>query len=116
MNSKRYHVIYDISSVSQNIADKKAISNFLVDLIAKVKMSVLSGPHVVDGIPQNPGITAIVVIDFSHISVHTFTQYNEALVDIFSCKEFDRTIAKKFCQEFFGVDDSSTRQKEVWWG
>ena len=116
MKSKRYHIIYDLTNVNDKIADKSAIDAFIRNLVAKINMSILHGPIVVDGIEENPGVTAFVVIDFSHISIHTFTKYGEALVDIFSCKEFDREIAKKTCQEFFGVDDANTRTKEVWWG
>lgn len=116
MNSKRFHIIFDLSNVNQEIANKPAIESFMRNLVEKVNMSILHGPVAVEGIPDNPGVTCFVVIDFSHISIHTFTKYNEALIDIFSCKEFDKEAAKKFCQNFFGVDDTNTRLKEVWWG
>ncbi len=116
MKSKRYHIIYDLSAVNEKIADKTAIVTFIRKLVSKINMSILYGPVTVDGIPENPGITAFVIIDFSHISIHTFTMHNEALIDIFSCKEFDKETAKKVCQEFFGVSDQNTRLKEVWWG
>lgn len=116
MESKRYHLIFDLKNCNQKIESTDAIDSFIREFVKIVNMSILHGPVVVEGIPQNPGITGFVIIDFSHISVHTFTKYNEALIDIFSCKKYDKDAAKKYCQEYFGASDENTRLKEVWWG
>ncbi|MEM3167027.1 MAG: S-adenosylmethionine decarboxylase, partial [Candidatus Anstonellales archaeon] len=39
--------------------------------------------------PEDWGISGIVLIAESHISVHTFPEKNFVSVDIFSCKDFD---------------------------
>ena len=116
MESKRFHIIYDLRNCNQKINDQKAIREFIEGFVKVVNMSILQGPVVAEGIPQNPGLSSFVIIDFSHISIHTFTKYNEALIDIFSCKEFDKLKAGQYCTEFFGVSTSDSRTKEVWWG
>ena len=51
-------------------------------------MHIVAGPLAVKGIPQNPGYTAVCIVDFSHIAIHTFSNPREVCVDIFSCKPF----------------------------
>ena len=93
-----FHVIFDAINV-----DKKLLNSdeFVFDLVheipALVKMKILSGPNMVrDYDKENPGISCFAIIDFSHISIHTFTNTQEALIDVFSCKKFDAKEIKKY--------------------
>ena len=117
MQQKRYHLIIDLSGVDTAILnDVDGLTNFLKTLPGEIDMHVLKGPEVAVGIPENPGISGFVIIDFSHISIHTFTKYNEALVDIFSCKPFEQKNAVKAVLDYFKASESQARIKEVWWG
>lgn len=117
MRQKRYHFIIDLTDVNKEIlTDEGGLEKFLKDLPGIINMHVLKGPYLATGIPENPGISGFVIIDFSHISVHTFTEYNEALVDIFSCKPFDKDAAVNAVLQYFKVDDTKARVKEVFWG
>ena len=74
---------------------------FVFDLVHEipelVKMKILSGPNMVrDYDKNNPGISCFAIIDFSHISIHTFTNTQEALIDVFSCKKFNAEEIKKY--------------------
>ena len=40
-------------------------------------------------IPSDRGITGIVIIAESHLSVHSFEEKGYSFIDIFSCKDFD---------------------------
>lgn len=95
MNPKRYHLILDLKG-AKSLSDKQKIEEVLTKLPSLIGMKILDGPHVVEGVPENPGITGFVIIDFSHISVHTFTNSGEALIDIFSCKPYSQQVAKTF--------------------
>jgi len=53
-------------------------------------MQILEGPIIVEGLPGNPGWTGFVIIDKSHIAIHTFREGNKVSVDVFSCKSFKR--------------------------
>ena len=116
MLTGRFHIIIDVDKISPKILnDENGLKKFLVHLTKKVEMNVLYGPVVVSGIPENPGLSGFVIIDFSHISIHTFTKYNEAQVDIFSCKAFDRNKAQKEVLSYFKISKLNFRYQEVCW-
>lgn len=117
MQQKRYHLIVDLSEVPrQKLSDEAGLTQFLQKLPTVINMHVLKGPEIAVGIPENPGITGFVIIDYSHISVHTFSEYREALVDIFSCKPFDQEQAVTAVLEYFAVSKDQAMLKEVAWG
>ena len=68
---------------------REQILFLLNELPKKIKMKTLSEPLVVAGAAYNPGLTGFVIIEFSHISIHTFEKTNELSIDIFTCKAFD---------------------------
>lgn len=116
MHSPRYHVIFDLGSCRpERLADAEGLKQFLLDLVAGVGMHPLIEPVVAEGIPENPGLSGFVIIDYSHCSIHTFTAHGEAMIDIFSCKPYDRDVAKQMCHDYFGQPDSEVREQEVWW-
>lgn len=113
----RFHIIIDLKQVPTKIlSDKEGLESFLESFPRKIGMNVLSEVCVVEGIPQNPGLSGFVLIDFSHISVHTFTKSSEALVDIFSCKGYDEKLAQIEVLDYFQVPKSHSRIKRVYWG
>lgn len=116
MNFNRYHIILDLKNVPhERLIDTDGLQRFLVDLPGKINMNILHGPVVIEGLPINPGLTGFVIIDFSHISVHTFTANDTVLVDIFSCKKYSQEDAKQFVLAYFQVPQSDANIKEVWW-
>ena len=116
MVTKRFHTIFDMEYCNENINNRAKVREFVERLTAAVDMSILEGPIIAEGIEKNPGLSALVIVDFSHISIHTFTKYQEALIDVFSCKEYDRDSVRHVAEEFFSTPQTSIRQKEVWWG
>ncbi|TAK04058.1 hypothetical protein EPO34_02785 [Patescibacteria group bacterium] len=116
MRTPRYHVIFDIDHADPVIRDAGALSRFIKETVESIGMSVIAGPTVCEGIPENPGLSGFAVLDFSHISVHTFTNHDEALIDIFSCKPFVIELVRDRCLTAFGTPDSIVREKTVWWG
>lgn len=117
MEPQRYHIIIDVSDVSQKILnDLKGLEQFLTQLPAVIQMKILKGPIVIEGVAENPGITGFVIIDFSHISMHTFTKYNKVLVDIFSCKPYKQEVALQAVLDYFQASKSQAKIQEVSWG
>lgn len=97
-----YHWIFDATKVPRACTlDKKLIEQALHDLARLCGMKIVSGPHAVTGIPQNPGFTAVCIVDFSHIGIHTFSNPCEVCVDIFSCKPFDPKIVHDYLAKIF---------------
>lgn len=116
MQQPRYHIICDISNCNEKINDPKEIRVFLESVVKIIDMKILEGPIVSEGFPSDPGLSAVVLVDYSHISIHTFTKYDEALIDVFSCRPFERNPLVDFACEYFGAKREESRIKEVWWG
>lgn len=57
--------------------------------------------------PHLAGITAIQFITTSGIVIHAL-DIGECYIDIFSCKDFDATVAEKFTKEWFGAGKSQS--------
>jgi S-adenosylmethionine decarboxylase len=75
--------------------DTAYILKFLECMPARIGMTKIGGPYLLD-CPGNTqtwdrgGVSAIVIIAESHISIHTFPGNGGYMsIDIFSCKEFD---------------------------
>lgn len=112
----RYHIIIDLKNVPQKVlTNKGGLKEFLRELPEKIEMNILAGPTVVAGIPQNPGLSGFVLIDYSHISVHTFNQYAQALVDIFSCKPYDQNLAREEVLKYFQVEPGEAKIQQISW-
>lgn len=77
--------------------------DWLRNLISAIGMNILHGPHAVyldkEG---NRGITAVCIIETSHIAMHVWDEGEPALVqlDVYSCKDFDKEIVFKFLDQF----------------
>ncbi len=67
----------------------ETVEAILSELPGIIGMHILHGPEVVKGCPENPGWTGFVIIDKSHISIHTFDEGSRVSVDVFSCQPFD---------------------------
>ena len=81
------HLLLDGIMTSQiGKADLEIILN---ELPGRIGMHILAGPIIVEGVKENPGWTGFVIIDKSHISIHTFNDGNRISVDVFSCKPFE---------------------------
>ena len=66
------------------IDDAVAMEKILRDVAKKVKATILhSYKH--EFIPQ--GVTAVVIISESHLSVHTWPEWNMAAFDFFTCNK-----------------------------
>lgn len=116
MAAARYHIIIDANQVPDGpLSDMEGLKKFLTDLPGMIGMHVLEGPVIAEGIPENPGLSGLVIIDYSHISIHTFTEFKQALVDIFSCKPYDQEVAKKAVLDYFKAAESSAKIQTVSW-
>lgn len=108
------HLAIDCFDCSPNrLGDEKLIGNFLLELTKSIGMEVLE-PPVVRRVRQanDEGISGIVMIKTSHISIHTFPRIHSCNVDIFSCRDFDANAAEKAVREWFGAKVSKVHLLE----
>lgn len=87
------HLIIDGYSNSPDILGSKEIIYQLLDEYpAKIGMTKISPPYVIEYIgakPEEWGLSGFVLIAESHISIHTYVEKCLANIDIFSNKRFD---------------------------
>ena len=85
----------------------------LAELPGLIGMKPLSPPFVVrsDGTEAKGGIdpggnTGFIIIEQSHISLHTFVKRGFVSIDVYSCKAFDREAAVTYFQRAFVSNDT----------
>ena len=101
-----------VDGLFQPPLDGKILKKILTDLPGRIDMNILSGPHVVQGCPENPGWTGFVIIDKSHISIHTFDDGNKISVDVFSCQHFEKETALSYLKNNINFTKTNTRYFE----
>lgn len=113
-SSRRYHIIVDAYNCQDEyLSGTGKIDKAIRDIAKLCGMTLLHGPVVLEGVPENPGVTGFAIIDFSHISIHTFTKDRELCVDIFSCKPFNYKKVKNYVQKAFALDSKYIKYIEV---
>src|SRR3989344_2704064 len=105
---ERYHLIIDANDCSGSFLQDNSLLNEVIGRISELcKMKILHGPVVINGMSYNPGLTGFAIIDFSHISIHTFTDSRQVSVDIFSSKGFDCDAVVDYVVEAFKLNKSN---------
>jgi S-adenosylmethionine decarboxylase len=92
----------------EKLKDEKFVLEFLDKLPGMIKMEKIAPPFLINfpgktGTFDKGGISAVVLISTSHISIHTFPHNNYMSIDIFSCKNFDIEKTIKIIENSFGV-------------
>ncbi len=83
------------------------ITTVLTTLPDDINMTPISGPLVKYHQAENEmdsGVTGVIIIAESHISIHTYPKRKFASVDIFSCKEFNVNRAVEFLKQVFSPE------------
>jgi len=103
------HLMLDCRGCNaEKIGNLDFVWHFLNDLPEKIGMTKIIQPYVFpyEGlIPEDRGITGMVVIAESHITFHSFTEKDYFFFDIFSCKHFDVNRVVDLVREAFEVQN-----------
>ena len=87
------HLTMDMYGCNKKkLKDVNFVFNFLDELPAMIGMTKIMPPYTFSysGLkPEDWGVSGIVLIAESHVSLHTFPEKNFVSLDIFSCKDFD---------------------------
>jgi S-adenosylmethionine decarboxylase len=82
------------------------IFDLLYSLPDQIGMTKITQPYVFryhGVVPEDWGITGMVIIAESHISIHTFPEHRRFHMDVFSCKPFDADAALRVIDAALGV-------------
>ena len=83
--------------------DQLLIKNWVLRLIKDIGMQVMAGPEVRYVTKEgNEGLTAVAIIETSHIALHVWDKADPPLVqlDVYTCGPFKPGIVLKYIQEF----------------
>jgi len=98
------HLIIRAECTNPPTKDTEILKVWMEDFIKFINMKTMLGPYVAYcDKPGNRGITAIAVIETSHIAMHVWDEPSPALMqlDIYSCSEFNPyLIADKLKKDF----------------
>ena len=94
----------------ESLWDDRSVDTLLRVLVKRIGMTEIPGTHVVKTIrpakSQDGGVSGMVMIEESHIAIHTFPVVGEAMVEIASCKDWrdrkDETVA--YVMDFYGFE------------
>jgi len=93
-------------ATKNKLEDLDLIYSFLENYPEKMGMTKIMPPYVFKYVGKKPedwGLSGVVLIAESHISIHTFPLKQFLSLDIFSCKMFDSDHATSFVENLFGL-------------
>ena len=102
------HLMMDCRGCNlDKISDVQYVFNFLSELPDLIGMTKIMTPYVFpyEGlVPEDKGVTGVVVIAESHLTFHSFIEKDYFFFDLFSCKPFDVDFAVNYVRETFEVE------------
>ena len=90
----------------EKLQDLSLVYKFLEECPDRIGMTKIMPPYVFryEGVnPKDWGVSGVVLIAESHISIHTFVEKGYFSMDIFSCKDFDVEAAKAYVLNIFSA-------------
>ena len=104
------HLMMDCRGCNRDkIADVGLVWNFLNDLPEKIGMTKIIQPYVFPYsglVPEDKGVTGMVIIAESHLTFHSFTEKDYFFFDLFSCKPFDVEATRQYIMDAFEVKEA----------
>lgn len=92
---------------SRKLDNLATITAALTDLPKKMRMHLLIPPYVVhagaNGKKDPGGWSGFVMIQESHISIHTFPRRRFVSIDVYSCRNFKTAPAVSYFKKMFGI-------------
>ena len=92
------------AEASRPPTDEEQLQNWMREFIESINMIVFMGPYVkYCNMAGNRGITAVAIIETSHIAMHIWDEPKPALMqmDVYSCGEFnEKDICNTIMKEF----------------
>lgn len=102
-----HHTIWDIYNCNTSkikfVAPIKEILNQVVTEIQLTKVAESYKQF------EPFGATGFILLEESHISIHTWPEHNFAAIDVFSCREFDIDKINSLLSAYFETQEIKTK-------
>jgi S-adenosylmethionine decarboxylase len=110
---KGNHLLIDCRQVPRELClDDKTFLNVMAEAAEKAGATVVSQMRYKFGSESPPGFTAIVMLDESHLSAHTYADLGLVAIDIFTCGGTDPRDIWKNISARLGLETSDVRHCE----
>lgn len=110
------HLVIDgFGADESKLQDLALVFDLLDNFPGAIGMTKIMPPYVFryTGVkPEDWGVSGVVLIAESHISIHTFPDKNYINIDVFSCKAFDAELAVQFMKDKFGITNANAHVLE----
>jgi S-adenosylmethionine decarboxylase len=101
------HVAVDgYTAAVEKLTNPEYVRKFLAEFPASIGMTRITEPMVITyHAPKQEdwGVTGVVIIAESHISIHTFPDRNLVFMDVFSCMPFNVDLTLRRLRESFDL-------------
>ena len=108
-----YELVMDLFECDLEVlSSKKKIQEYVDKLCKLIKMKKFGKtliPYFGEREKFTKGFSLVQLIETSSITGHFSDYWKTAYINIFSCKEYDAKLAKKFTKEFFGAKRVKSR-------
>jgi len=85
------------------MSEPSKLAVWLMGIVDFINMTRIDGPHVVKFENYGWGITGVIILAESHVSVHTFPESGWVYIDVFSCRKFHHTQLSQKVSIDFGI-------------
>ncbi|MBQ4837691.1 adenosylmethionine decarboxylase [Pseudoalteromonas luteoviolacea] len=92
------HIIVDIFDAS-NLMGEQNIEDMMIDCANAANATILK-THV-HPFEMNGGVSGMIILAESHISIHTWPEYNFAAMDIFMCGDAQPQLCLPVIEQYF---------------
>jgi S-adenosylmethionine/arginine decarboxylase-like enzyme len=111
-----YHTLFDCKSCPrEKIGSEDNIRSFIKNIVWKIDMKAYGDPMIARLAGHDPELTGYSfcqMIETSNITGHFMDKSGDCYIDIFSCKEYDKDIAREVINDFFEPQGISMRYIE----
>lgn len=107
MNEESFgpHLTLDLKGCPKEVLQNYNLHfDLLKNLPEMIGMTPITQPYVFPYsglVPEDKGITGVVIIAESHLSIHSFEDKGYSFIDMFSCKAFDVEKAVEYILDTF---------------
>lgn len=102
-----HHTIWDIyNCTSIKIKFVEPIKEILNQIVTEIHLTKVSESYK----QFEPfGATGFILLEESHISIHTWPEHNFVAIDVFSCRAFDIDKINSLLNSYFETDEIKTK-------
>ncbi len=108
---KGTHLLIDCSNVAREVClDDKLVLNAMARAAERAGATVVSQIRYKFGQDSPPGFTAVVMLDESHCSAHTYADLGLIAMDVFTCGNTEPRDVLRYIREEVDLGDVSVRE------